>query len=56
MTMTLERPETLPVTGEWNHSCSAGTCGNCGNPGNTLMPVPIDGTGKRLTVTADSRR
>ena len=37
--------------GEWNHSCSAGSCGNCGNPGNTLVPVTVDGTDYVLTPT-----
>jgi len=35
--MLLER--SAPLTGEWNHSCSAGTCGNCGNPGNVVEPL-----------------
>lgn len=44
-TMTLERPGTLPVTGEWNHSCSAGTCGNCGNPSGALETPDGTATG-----------
>lgn len=44
--MTLERPQTLPVTGELNHSCSPGACGNCGNPSGSLAPqfAPVEMT------------